>query len=191
LRLLSSAPCRRRPLSSNVRPRKRRISTDRSVTRQPTPRIRMATAVQVQPMSQLECRARFARAAEAAQSVWSRPPEAAMKDEGAAPEVLQYEKDDGLVVGRRSFSVVRPARISLSRRTRLDSWRRSTAQRELQQRCSKRVFECRLHGQRRHHPPARPNQSLKRTANGRPPGPRGGSVYHPPRGPGALPSAAA
>ena len=114
-----------------------------------------------------------------------------MKDEGAAPEVLQYEKDDGLVVGRRSFSVVRPARISLFRRARLDSWRRSTAKRKLQQRCSNCVFGCRLRGQRRHHPPARPNQSLKRTANGKPPGPRGGSVYHPPRGPGALPSAAA
>ena len=34
---------------------------------------------------------------------------------------------------------------------------------------------------------APPNPSLKRSANGRPPGPRGGSVYHPPRGPGVLP----
>ena len=114
-----------------------------------------------------------------------------MKDGGVTPEVLQYEKDDGVALGRRPFSAVRPARISLFHRARLDSRRRSTAQREFQQRCSKRVFECRLHGQRRHHPPARPNQSLKRTADGRPPGPRGGSVYHPPRGPGALPSAAA
>jgi hypothetical protein len=37
----------------------------------------------------------------------------------------------------------------------------------------------------------RPNTSLKRSANGRPPGPRGGSVYHPPRGPGVLPSSPA
>jgi len=151
----------------------------------------MATAVQGQPFPHLECRARFARAAEAAQSVWSGPPKAAMKDGGLAPEVLQYEKDDGAVFGRRPFSAARPARISLTRRSRLDSWRRSTAQREIQQRCSNLVFECRLHGQRRHPPPARPNRSLKRTANGRAPGPRGGSVYHPPRGPGTLPSAAA
>jgi len=151
----------------------------------------MATAVQGRPLPHLECRARFARAAEAAQSVWSRPPEAAMKDGGLAPEVLQYEKDNGVVVGRRPFSAVRPARISLTRRSRLDSLRRSTAKRELQQCCSNRVFEGRLHGQRRHHLPARPNQSLKRTANGRAPGPRGGSVYHPPRGPGALPLAPA
>ena len=114
-----------------------------------------------------------------------------MKDGGVAPAVLQYEKDDGVVVGRRPFSAARPARIGLSRRSRLDSRRRCTAPREIQQRCSNRVFECRLRGQRGHPPPARPNQSLKRTANGRGPGPRGGSVYHPPRGPGPLPSAAA
>ena len=114
-----------------------------------------------------------------------------MKDEGAAPEVLQYEKDDGLVVGRRPFSAVRPARISLTRRSRLDSWCWPNAHRELEQRCSNLVFVCRLRGHRRHPPPARPNQSLRRTANGRPPGPRGGSVYHPPRGPGTLPPAAA
>ena len=64
----------------------------------------MAIAAQLQPVTQLECRARSARAAEAAQSVWSRPPEAAMKDAGVAPEVLQYEKDAGVVVGRRPFS---------------------------------------------------------------------------------------
>jgi len=52
-----------------------------------------------------------------------------MKDGGVAPEVLQYEKDDGVVVGRRRFSAVRLARISLSRRSCLDSWRRCTAQR--------------------------------------------------------------
>ena len=34
---------------------------------------------------------------------------------------------------------------------------------------------------------ARPNPSLKRSANGRPPGPRGAVVYPAPRGPGALP----
>ncbi len=32
-----------------------------------------------------------------------------------------------------------------------------------------------------------PNPSLKRSANGRPPGPPGGVVYHPPVGPGVLP----
>jgi len=185
------ASCRCRPLSSNVRPRRTRISTYRSVNNHPTPRIRRPTAVPGQPVTQRECRARFARAAEAAQSVWSRPPEAAMKDGGVAPEALQYKKEHGLGVGRRPFSAVRPARISLTRRSRLDSWRRFNAQRELQQRCSNRAFECRLRGHRRHPPPARPNQSLKRTANGRPPGPRGGSVYHPPRGPGTLPPAAA
>ena len=114
-----------------------------------------------------------------------------MKNAGVTPEVLQYEKDDGVVVGRRPFRVVRPIRISPFRTSRLDSWRRTTAKKELQQRCSNLVFECRQRGQRRHPPPARPNQSLKRTANSRPPGPRGGAVYHPPRGPGALPSAAA
>jgi len=180
----------RRPLSSNVRPRRTRISTIRSVSNWPT-LIRMGTAVQSQPLRHLECRARFARAAEAAQSIWSRPPEAAMKDRGVAPEVLQYEKHEGRVVGRGPISAARPARISLSRRSRLESWRRSTAKRELHRHCSNRVFESRLRGQRRHHPPTRPNQSLKRTANGRTPGPRGGSVYHPPRGPGVLPLAAA
>ena len=114
-----------------------------------------------------------------------------MKYAGVAPDVLQYEKENGVVVSRHPFSAVRSARISHSRRSRLASWRRCTAQREVQQSGSNRVFKCRLHGQRRHHPPARPNQSLKRTADGRPPGPRGGSVYHPPRGPGALPPAAA
>jgi len=114
-----------------------------------------------------------------------------MKNEGVAPEVLQDEKDHDVVVDRRPFSAVRPARISLTRRSRLDSWRRSTEKREFQQRCSNRVCEGRQRGQRRHHPPARPNQSLKRTANGRAPGPRGGFVYHPPRGPGPLPLAAA
>ena len=76
----------------------------------------MTTAMQVQPVTKLECRARFARAAEAAQSVWSRPPEAAMKDAGVAPEVLQCEKEHGVVIGRRPFSAVLPARISLTRR---------------------------------------------------------------------------
>ena len=33
----------------------------------------------------------------------------------------------------------------------------------------------------------RPNTSLKRSANGRPPGPRGAVVYPAPRGPGVLP----
>ena len=33
----------------------------------------------------------------------------------------------------------------------------------------------------------RPNTSLKRSANGRPPGPRGAVVYSAPRGPGVLP----
>ena len=37
----------------------------------------------------------------------------------------------------------------------------------------------------------RPNPSLKRSANGRPPGPRGRAVYHRPRGPGVLPSSPA
>ena len=114
-----------------------------------------------------------------------------MNDGGVSPELLQYEKDDGVVVGRRRFSAVRLARISLSRRSCLDSWRRCTAQGEIQRGCSNLVFECWLHGQRRNPPPARPNQSLKRTANGRAPGPRGGFVYHPPRGPGPLPLAAA
>jgi len=81
----------------------------------------MATAVQAQPVTHLECRARFARAAEAAQSVLSRPLEAAMKDGGVTPEVLQYEKSDGVVVRRCPFSAVRPARIILTRRSRLDS----------------------------------------------------------------------
>jgi hypothetical protein len=36
-------------------------------------------------------------------------------------------------------------------------------------------------------PRVRPNPSLKRSANGRPPGPRGASVYHAPHGPGVLP----
>ena len=36
-----------------------------------------------------------------------------------------------------------------------------------------------------------PNPSFKRSANGRPPGPRYGVVYHPPRGPGVLPSSPA
>jgi hypothetical protein len=31
------------------------------------------------------------------------------------------------------------------------------------------------------------NPPLNRSANGRPPDPRGGAVYHPPRGPGVLP----
>jgi len=114
-----------------------------------------------------------------------------MKDGGLAPEALQYEKGNSMVIGRRPFGAVRQARIGPFRASRLDSWRQCTAQREIQQRCSNCVFECRLRGQRRHLPPARPNRSLKRTANGRPPGPRGGSVYHPPRGPGALPLAAA
>ena len=191
LRLLSSAPCRRRPLSSNVRPRRTRITINRSVIKQPTPSIRMATAVQVQPVTQLELRARFALAAEAAQSVWSRPPKAAIKDGRVSLEVLQYEKDHNVMVGRCPFSAARPARISLSHRSCPDLWRWPTAKRKLQQCCTNCDFKCRLSGQRRHLPPARPNQSLKRTANGRPPGPRGGSVYHPPRGPGALPSAAA
>jgi hypothetical protein len=34
---------------------------------------------------------------------------------------------------------------------------------------------------------AGPNPSLKRSANGRPPGPRGALVYPAPRGPGVLP----
>ena len=68
----------------------------------------MATAVQGQPLPHLECRARFARAAEAAQSVWSRPPEAAMKDGGVAPEALQDKKDNGLGVGHRPFSQNQP-----------------------------------------------------------------------------------
>jgi len=42
-----------------------------------------------------------------------------MKDGGVAPEALQYEQDDGVVVGRRPFSALRPARINLSRRSRL------------------------------------------------------------------------
>ena len=37
----------------------------------------------------------------------------------------------------------------------------------------------------------RSNPSLKRSANGRPPGPRGGLGYPPPRGPGVLPSSPA
>ena len=81
----------------------------------------MATAAQLQPVTQLECRARFARAAEAAQSVWSRPPEAAMKDGGLAPEALQYEKGNGMVIGRRPLGAVRPARIGPFRASRLDS----------------------------------------------------------------------
>ena len=36
-----------------------------------------------------------------------------------------------------------------------------------------------------------PNPSLKRSANGVPPGPRGGAGYHPPRGPGVPPLAPA
>ena len=38
---------------------------------------------------------------------------------------------------------------------------------------------------------SRPNPSLKRSANGRPPGPRGAVNYSAPRGPGVLPSAPA
>ena len=34
---------------------------------------------------------------------------------------------------------------------------------------------------------ATPNTSLKRSANGRPPGPRGAVAYPAPRGPGVLP----
>jgi hypothetical protein len=37
----------------------------------------------------------------------------------------------------------------------------------------------------------RPNTSLKRSANGRPPGPRGAVAYPAPRGPGVLPSSPA
>ena len=41
-------------------------------------------------------------------------------------------------------------------------------------------------------PPAlMPNPSLKRNANGLPPGPRGGACHHPPRGPGGKPSSSA
>ena len=40
-------------------------------------------------------------------------------------------------------------------------------------------------------PSAVPNHSFKRSANGRPPGPRAGVVYHPARGPGVLPSSPA
>ena len=54
-----------------------------------------------------------------------------MKDRGVAPEVLQDEKDEGVVVGRCPFSPVQPARISHFRASRLDSWRRRTAQREV------------------------------------------------------------
>ncbi len=36
-----------------------------------------------------------------------------------------------------------------------------------------------------------PNHSLKRSANGRPPGPRAAFVYHAPLGPGVLPSSPA
>ena len=38
---------------------------------------------------------------------------------------------------------------------------------------------------------ALPNPSLKRSANGRPPGPRSAVVYPAPRGPGVLPSSPA
>ena len=41
------------------------------------------------------------------------------------------------------------------------------------------------------HPTPLPNPSLKRNANGSPPGPRGGSCHHPPRGPGGKPSSSA
>ena len=41
------------------------------------------------------------------------------------------------------------------------------------------------------HREATPNPSLKRSANGRPPGPRGAWVHVAPRGPGVLPSSPA
>ena len=37
-------------------------------------------------------------------------------------------------------------------------------------------------------PQPRPNPSVEARPNGKAPGPRGGEAYHPPRGPGALPS---
>jgi hypothetical protein len=43
----------------------------------------------------------------------------------------------------------------------------------------------------RHRCKVRPNPSLKRSANGRPPGPRGAVAYPAPRGPGVLPSSPA